>query len=194
MKTASTLLLGFCLLLPTACERAAPPVSSTARSDEARNTLEKLLQHMRQRLDVMHDVARTKWNTQRPIHDPERERLLLEDIATQAQARGLDRSFARSFFAAQMEAARWIQEDDFQKWRTTNQGPFSETPDLSTLRQRIDAINRELLAALVPARPDLDTPEGRQELHRLAERLLADIPAPARDAALWPFAQPAPTP
>lgn len=142
---------------------------------------------MGQRLDVMDDVARAKWNSQSTVLDPERERRVLEDVVSQARQGGLDPDFARTFFAAQMEAARRIQEDDFRQWRAEKREPFADAPDLLSLRRRIDELNRKLLAILVQARPILETEGGKQELERLATRILAAFPLEVRDAALRPL-------
>ena len=145
---------------------------------------------MRKRMDVMHDVARTKWNAQRAIRDPERERVLLDEVVQRAQSHQLDGDFARAFFAAQIEAATLIQEADFQEWRTNKQPPFADAPSLAELRQRIDSLNTELLSALAQARPFLQTNEGQELLRDRVSGVFADYPAAVRDAAVRPLKHP----
>ena len=111
---------------------------------------------MRGRLEVMHDVARWKWAAKAPIEDPDREAALLREVAERGDALGLDPAMTRRFFAAQIEAAKLVQRADFRLREEAHRGPEGEVPDLAgVLRPRIDGLNRELLAALVAARPRL---------------------------------------
>jgi chorismate mutase len=116
---------------------------------------------MRSRLAVMHDVARRKWADKAPIEDPDREAALLRDIADRGTALGLDPSTTRAFFGAQIEAAKLVQRADFRRWEAGHRGPDAEAPDLAgVLRPRIDALNRDLLDALVQAMPRLQADGG----------------------------------
>jgi chorismate mutase-like protein len=92
----------------------AADVGVTARADLAK--LDHLLELMKQRLTLMHDVARWKWNANQPIAAPERE--LLESVVRQGRAKGLDARFVRTFFAAQIEAARSVERADFDHWKS----------------------------------------------------------------------------
>lgn len=184
MRRAIPLLLF--ALLTAGCER---PTRQTAPVP-GRADLHELLVLVGRRLDVMHDVARAKWNARAPVQDSARERQLLDDVAARAKARGLDADFTRSFFAAQMEAARLVQEDDLRQWRAEQRAPFAEAPDLAALRRRIDAINGDLLAALAAARPFLESAEGQRLLEQEAGTVLAGVPGAVRDAALRPLRRP----
>ncbi|MCZ2341008.1 MAG: gamma subclass chorismate mutase AroQ [Bacteroidales bacterium] len=128
----------------------------------------RILTLMRDRLAVMPAVARWKWNHQAPITDPIRERALLAQLRQQAQEQGLDSDCVERFFSAQFDAAKQLQEEEFRRWRMTQQEPFRTVPDLRTeIRPAIDRINAALLevlrerASLRPA-----------QLPQLAERLL----------------------
>jgi len=136
----------FLVLLP-ACWKAAPPSLPGVQGD-IDALLGRLLPLMHQRLQLMNDVARNKWSTGKPIEDPERERASLDDLARRGQELGLNEDLVRSFFRAQMEAGKMIQEAHFQSWRAPNQQPIADVPDLATLRNRIDALNGQLLDLL----------------------------------------------
>jgi chorismate mutase len=186
------LLPGLCLLALAGCE-SRPPAAPSSRAASAGNghlTFDRLLRRMRQRLDLMHDVARFKWNTQRPIQDVEREQALLKAVVERGQLRQLDADFTKAFFAAQIEAARLTQEADFQRWQIEKQGPFADVPDLMKLRQQIDQLNEDLLAALADARSFLETAEGQEDLDALVAEVFADVAAPVRDAAVRPLRRP----
>jgi chorismate mutase-like protein len=185
MNRLLAVLLGLCLLGPVACDRRPAVPTADTNADPA--VLDALLHSMHQRLDLMHTVARVKWNAQAPILDPEREKALLQDVVARGQSYHLDAEVTRAFFSAQMEAAKLIQEEDFQRWRMARQPPFADLPDLATLRQQIDVLNRELLAALAPVRLLLDTTEGQKRLDGRVTVLFADYPVPVRDTALRPL-------
>ena len=127
-----------------------PPVSKVADGgsvDDAQ--VDRLLTLMQQRLAVMHDVAKWKWNEKKAIADPAREQELLDRLVKSSKEHDVDADFARAFFTAQMTAAKAIQQADFDRWEATNQEPFDDAPDLVTeLRPRITQISDELLDAL----------------------------------------------
>jgi chorismate mutase len=125
--------------------------------------LDRLLGLMRQRLLVAHDVARFKWSQGKPISDPAREAKLLEEVVALGRDRALDPPLVRSFFTAQMEAGKLLQQADFDRWRAEGRDRGEAGPDLATLRSRIDQLDVELLGALAAAGP-LPLPEGRREV------------------------------
>jgi chorismate mutase len=79
--------------------------------------LDRLVRLMGRRLTLMHEVARWKWNAGQPITDPQREGQLLQSVVECSRDKGLDPDWVRRFFAAQMEAARLVQEADFALWK-----------------------------------------------------------------------------
>ena len=151
-------LLPLLLFLPAipACRPAlapAPPAATVAAPVEP---VDRLLGLMRSRLAVMHEVARRKWADRSPIEDPGREAALLRDVAERGGALGLDPSTTRAFFGAQIEAAKIVQRADFRRWEAEHRGADPDAPDLAkVLRPQIDALNRDLLAALARAMPSL---------------------------------------
>jgi chorismate mutase-like protein len=90
-------------------------------------TLDRLLHLMGQRLALMHDVARWKWNAGKPITNAQRERGSLRSVVQRGRAKGLDQDLVRSFFTAQMESARRVQQAEFDRWKANNQSPFTDT-------------------------------------------------------------------
>jgi chorismate mutase len=150
--------------------------------------LDRLLRLTRQRLELMHDVARWKWNAGRPITDPKRERELLQGVVERGRDKGLDPDLVRRFFAAQMEAARLVQQADFERWKANKQGPFPDTRSLAALRQRIDQLNGELLDALAEVHPRLSGPSAQQALPQRAEEILTgDGLSGVRETAIAPL-------
>ena len=186
------LLLSVLVATIPACDRApAPPAVARPAPDRS---FDVLLGAIRDRLAVMHDVARWKWARNVAIEDPGREASLLLDVAERGVPLGLDRDLTRSFFRGQIEAAKAIQRYDFRRWEASGRGPEGDPPDLvGVLRPRIDALNRDLLAALAGAGPRLLDGYGRDRLRRRADQLLVGdgIDAGVRDLAIGPLTDPA---
>ena len=87
-----------------------------------------------------------------------------------------------------MEAARLVQQADFDRWQANKQKPFADTTSLAVLRQRIDHLNRELIDALADVRPWLSGPTVQQALPRRAEAILTGNGlAGVRQAAIAPL-------
>src|SRR4051794_35298338 len=119
-------LLGVSVL---ACRPAPTPLAVTTTAPD--RACEELLGLMRQRLDVMHDVARYKWAKSATVEDPEREAALLRDVADKGVSLGLDPETTRAFFRGQIEAAKIVQRADFRRWEADGRGPYGEAPDLA---------------------------------------------------------------
>jgi chorismate mutase len=150
--------------------------------------LDRLLRLMRQRLALMHDVARWKWSAAQPITDPQRERELLQSVVERGRGKGLDPDLVRRFFAAQMEAARLVQQVDVERWRANKQGPFGDATSLAVLRQRIDQLNRALIDALADVGPRLWRETVQQALPQRAEEILTGNGlAGVRETAIAPL-------
>jgi chorismate mutase-like protein len=102
-----------------------------------------------ERLALMPEVARYKWNRHQAIEDLPREQALLESVRAQSVRYGLAPERATAFFAAQIEASKVIQRELFARWQAEGQGPFETVTDLAgAIRPRLDALNPRLLAAL----------------------------------------------
>ena len=143
---------------------------------------------MQRRLTLRHDVARWKWNAGQPITDSERERELLQSVVERGRGKGLDPDLVRAFFAAQMEAARLVQQADFERWKANKQKPFSGTTSLAVLRQQIDQLNRELIDALARDGPWLFERDVQQALPQRAEEILTgDGLSGVRETAIAPL-------
>lgn len=176
------------LVIPACRPTPVPSAVTGATPDRA---FDGLLGLMRSRLGVMHDVARWKWAAKSPIEDPEREAALLRDVSDRGITLGLDTATTRAFFGAQIEAAKIVQRADFRRWEADHRGPEGEAPDLAgVLRPRIDALNRDLLAALAEAKPRLRTDsDAPARLRGRADQLLVGegIDAMVRATAIRPL-------
>ncbi len=163
--------LSLALLLPLGCDCRRPessiPLSTTdalvaveAATPSPSVTIEgldQLAELIQQRLALMPDVARFKWNHKKPVTDPEREQQLLNSLVTKATEHGVSEALARRFFAAQMAAARNVQERLTNEWQQANAGSFENIPDLDKdLRPKITELSESMLAPLRLLEPVLN--------------------------------------
>jgi chorismate mutase-like protein len=102
-----------------------------------------------ERLSLMPDVARYKWNHKQAIEDLPRERALIDSVRGQAAVRGLSPERVAVFFSAQIEASKVVQRELFARWESQGQGAFDSVRDLGAdIRPRLDALNPQLLDTL----------------------------------------------
>lgn len=169
---------GMTALVLGCSSRPGAAVSPGAESLDA-SAVSELLGLMRERLDLMHDVARWKWNERKPIEDEPREQALLAAMEQRGEELGLDGQRVRVFFRDQIEAAKAIQRQDHARWQAAGLGRFNETPDLAELRRRIDHLNGALIVSLAELQPSLQDPRQASAIASCAEETLSDVDFPA---------------
>jgi len=156
-------------VLTTAC------ATSFTASDTA--TVDRLLELIKERLDVAPDVARTKWNTKAPIEDLPREQQIIDGVGRRAPDNGLDARVAESFFRAQIEASKIVQNALHADWTAKNQPPFSTVADLGKdIRPVLDRLTPAMMRALADALPVLQRSGGRALLENRTKVILANAP------------------
>ncbi|HWB12548.1 MAG TPA: gamma subclass chorismate mutase AroQ [Pirellulales bacterium] len=157
-------------------EGAVPPAApavSPARPGQSEVAVDGLLDLMRRRLALMHEVARWKWNESKPITDRDREQQLLDDLERRGLEYGLSRQRTNRFMTAQIEAGKLIQEADFAAWREQGQGKFSNARDLnSDLRPLIDDLSDSMLAQLSRLSPESSGASTNPDVRRRAAVVL----------------------
>jgi len=170
--------LWLCLAL-CACQNTAP-------ADAGSEPLRHLLQLMSQRLLLAPAVAQSKWNSGGAIDDPVRERQILQALAKQAQAYGVDEARAVVFFQTQFDAGKLWQRELHAQWRAQRQPAFATAPDLAgTVRPQLDALTPQLLTTLQATQASLCNAENQRWLqHEGAQQLAAQIPPAAKNLAL----------
>ncbi len=165
------LLIVFVGLTSVGCEKSPGPATGSAIATSADNPdavmqrVDAVLDLMRARLALMQDVARWKWNSGKPVHDPQREVELLERLTGQAQDAGLDTEFARDFFQSQMQASKIIQQAAFEAWQADGSKRFADVPDLQTeLRPKIGDISHRLVTELAALQEELSSADVQQRI------------------------------
>jgi chorismate mutase-like protein len=127
--------------------------------------LATLIALMCERLELITEVAKSKWNTGTAVEDLAREKQLLDAVTAAAPAHGLDPELATTFFRAQIEAAKLLESAVINGWMLAHAPAFADAPDQRTfIRPKIDRLTGALLAALAAARPNLQ----RSEAERIA--------------------------
>jgi chorismate mutase-like protein len=102
-----------------------------------------------ERLAIVVEVARAKWNTQAAIEDLAREQQSLLSLSERAAALAIPVAMVETFFGAQIEAAKILQRELFAQWRKEQRGQFADVSDLTRdIRPEIDRINSQMLATL----------------------------------------------
>jgi chorismate mutase-like protein len=166
--------VGLLLAVGAGCFRASPPAA------------DRLLHLVAERLALMGDVARAKWNAKAPVSDPARELAFLDQMAAAGRQYKLDPVFTTKFFAAQIVAAKMVQEEAIHQWNREQRPPFPKVPDLKDdLRPKIDGVSRDMLPALAAFRSGPHTPPD--VIRRLAADHLHSYPPHVRDAAIGPL-------
>ena len=160
---------------------ASAQMTCSVTHEEAKGSGGNLLSSLiEDRLSVMTDVARSKWNNGSAIEDPVREQQLLADVGAKAQAVGISAEWAQHFFRFQIEAAKEVQYCLFAQWTAAGQQPFPAVQDLRTvIRPRLDQLTVQILQELAMEWPQLlkrGSPEQNALLaarssHEIAKRL-----------------------
>lgn len=132
--------------------------------------IDRVLDLVDRRLALMAEVAAIKFQQQKPIADPEREREVLTRSVADAEAMNLEGEAARAFFSVQIRMARAVQEQLFARWHSSATPPPAARDLVKEIRPELDALGRELLPAVYLASIRLaDTPA--EELRPRLERL-----------------------
>jgi chorismate mutase len=135
----------------------------------------RLLGLIKERLDVAPEVARTKWNTKAPIDDPLRDKQIIDGVAIAATEYGLDPQVASTFFIAQIEASKAVQNALHAEWTAKRQPPFAKVADLGKdIRPVLDRLTPAMTRALLEALSVLQRRGGRQLLEAQARAVLSN--------------------
>lgn len=102
------------------------------------------------RLNVMPEVAYTKYRLGLPVEDLVRERQAEDAFAEAAVKRGIDDALARKVIRDQIVASKMVQGTLFDEWKLSPP-PTRDYQELSTLRVAIDSATGSLLDGLANA-------------------------------------------
>jgi chorismate mutase len=111
-----------------------------------------------ERLALIPDVARHKWNTGAAITDPAREQRLIESAIIKGRQIGIPDQVTRAAIEAQIVASKQLQEELIRSWRAAGEGPFVSVPDFAEeTRPKIEVATDQLIQELGAALNILNT-------------------------------------
>lgn len=101
-----------------------------------------------QRLQTADPIAANKWITKGPIEDAARAGQVLDAVAADATARGIDQARVRRIFTDQISATEGIEYARFSQWKLDPAAAPTAAPDLASSRSVIDGLNRTIVDQL----------------------------------------------
>lgn len=157
--------------------------------DEDKAVIDRMLISIDERLDVAPLVAEAKWNSGAPIEAPEREAQILDQVAKDAEAAGVDEGFARDFFDQQFEASKQVQRRLHHQWLQEGRSTFADPPDLAEeVRPVLDRLTPQLIESLADMQRVAEVDGARHYLERRAEELIRDdFDGEPREVAIEPL-------
>jgi chorismate mutase len=117
--------------------------------DEHADAVASLVSLTRRRLELGEQVAAAKFGSGQPIEDPEREAMVLRDVARRAAEIGLDPEVGTSYFLTQIDASKRLQRRLHTMWRERPDSRPDFSPNLDAeVRPELDRLTGEILLAL----------------------------------------------
>jgi chorismate mutase len=98
-----------------------------------------------QRLATADPVAASKWISGGPITDTVRADQVLDSVAADANAHGIEPGYVRTVFTDQIAATEGIEYTRFGQWKFDPATAPATAPDLSESRAQIDGFNKTLV-------------------------------------------------
>lgn len=99
-----------------------------------------------ERLMLADGVARSKWDSGKPIEDIPREAIILQKISKIGMDKGLDEKWIKLFFQNQIDANKYVQRGLHDLWKMKKMRDQIPAPDLaSEIRPKIDRLNESIL-------------------------------------------------
>lgn len=122
---------------------------SAVYGDEVAAAAAALRSVVQERLSVMPEVARYKWNNKIAVEDLAREKAILKRTVEKAKKASVSEEFALEAVAAQMAASKHIQRELIRGWQAQDIPPFESVPDLvEEIRPQIIDITNRLIEAM----------------------------------------------
>ncbi len=153
-------------VLPDLKSGKLAPKEEKASQAPAEEAVDKLLVAMRDRLELMQEVARAKWKSGAGIVDIEREKLLGSRLVEEGKKLGLSEAETSILMQSQFQAAQRVQANFHETWSTLKVDRFGTAEDLkkalATLRPQIERRSVAVLAAYAKAKPSLGSVDNLQ--------------------------------
>lgn len=82
-----------------------------------------LVSHMADRVSTADQIALSKWDSGRPVHDPQREAEVIARAVAAAPTYGLAAQDVEDFFTDQIEASKQVQYARLDAWKRSGSAP-----------------------------------------------------------------------
>jgi chorismate mutase len=113
------------------------------------NAFVPLVSHLAERVKTADQVALSKWDSGRPVHDPQREAEVIANAVATAPAYGLAAQDVEAFFTDQIEASKQVQYARLDAWKRQGAAPAWERQSLTNeIRPRLDRLQIEIMQDL----------------------------------------------
>jgi chorismate mutase len=129
----------------TAALLLAGPLGLPAVANADAGPLYRLVDTAAQRLATADPVAASKWISGGPITDTQRAGQVLDAVAGDAGAHGIDPQYVRTIFTDQINATEGIEYARFGQWKFDSATAPTTAPDLADSRAAIDGFNKTMV-------------------------------------------------
>lgn len=120
-------------------------VTAAPAHAEPPSPLHRLVDTAAQRLETADAVAAYKWINGGPITDVPRAQQVLDNVAADASANGVDADYVRTQFRNQIDATEGIEYIRFGQWKFDPTTAPTQAPDLADSRAAIDGFNKAMV-------------------------------------------------
>jgi chorismate mutase len=128
------------------------------------NPFHRLVDTAAQRLETADPVAASKWISGGPITDTARADHVLDSVAADATAHGIEPGYVRAIFTDQIAATEGIEYTRFGQWKFDPATAPTTAPDLAESRTQIDGFNKTLVEEIALHWNSLHSPGCGQDL------------------------------
>ncbi len=136
-----------------------------------------LVRSMADRVKIADQVALSKWDAGRPVHDPQREAEVIAKAVAAAPTYGLAAQDVEALFTDQIEASKQVQYARLDAWKRQGRAPAWERQSLSDeIRPRLDMLQIEIMQDLQHLAPERKAADCEARVAGAVKRV-------ARDAA-----------
>lgn len=134
------------------------------------NAFVPLVRDMADRVKTADQVALSKWDSGRPVYDPQREAEVIAKAVAAAPAYGLAAQDVEALFTDQIEASKQVQYALLDAWKRQGHAPAWERQSLSDeIRPRLDRLQIEIMEDLQHLAPLRKAADCEAQVERAVE-------------------------
>lgn len=133
----------------------------------------KLVDDATQRLQTADPVAASKYRTGGAVDDPPREQQVIDTVTADAATDHIDPAYVKDVFRSQIDATDSLEHSRFAQWKIDPAHAPSSAPDLSSSRNAIDALNREMVDDIAAQWDALHSPGCSTDLGEALKEVIA---------------------